>query len=102
MTFKVIAEAEAKRDWNEAVDWYDQRQPGVGLRFDEAIRTFLQTLANGPDRFRLATRLTHLARMPKPWPYSVYFTINLEFREVKVLSIWHCKRNPAELQKKLK
>jgi len=96
MTFKVIAEAEAKRDWN------DLRQPGVGLRFDGAIRTFLQTLANQPDRFRLATRLTRLARMPKPWPYLVYLTINREFREVKVLSIWHCKRNPAELRKRLK
>ena len=34
MTFQVIAEAAAKRDWNEAVDWYEEREPGVGLRGD--------------------------------------------------------------------
>jgi len=45
MTFKVIAEGEAKLEWNEAVNWYEDRQPGVGLRFDDALLKFLQTLS---------------------------------------------------------
>jgi plasmid stabilization system protein ParE len=102
MTFKVIAEAEAKQDWNEAVDWYEERESGVGLRFDDTIRTFLQTLSRQPERFPFATRLTRKARIPGPWPYSVYFIINSEFREVKVLAIWHGARNPAELRRRLK
>ena len=32
MTFKVIADDEAKREWSEVVDWYDNREPGIGLR----------------------------------------------------------------------
>ena len=48
MTFKVIADAEAKLEWNEAVDRYEERETGVGLRFDDALRTFLQTLAQDP------------------------------------------------------
>ena len=102
MTFKVIAEAEAKRDWNEAVDWYEEREPGVGLRLDDTIRTFLQTFSRQPERFPLATRLTRKAKILGPWPYSVYFTINTEHREVKVLAIWHGKRNPDELRRRLK
>jgi len=102
MTFKVIAEAEAKRDWNEAVDWYEEREQGVGLRLDDTIRTFIQTLSRHPERFPLATRLTRKAQLLGPWPYSVYFVINQEFREVKVLAIWHGARNPAELRRRLK
>jgi plasmid stabilization system protein ParE len=102
MTFKVIAEAEARREWNEAVDWYEDREPGVGLRFDDALRTFLQTLAQNPERFHIFTRLTHKAKVPPPWPYAVYFTVNAEHREVKVLAIWHGARNPAELRRRLK
>jgi len=102
MTFKVIAEAEAKREWNEAVDWYEEREPGVGLHFDDDLRTFLQTLAQSPERFQLFTRLTHKAKVPPPWPHSVYFTINRQHREVKVLAIWHGARNPAELRRRLK
>jgi plasmid stabilization system protein ParE len=102
MTFKVIAEAEAKRDWSQAVDWYEKQQPGVGLRLDETILAFLQTLSQRPERFRPMTALTRKARIPEPWPYSVYFVINKEFREVKILAIWHDKRNPMELSRRLK
>jgi plasmid stabilization system protein ParE len=102
MTFKVIAEADAKREWNDAVDWYEDCEAGVGLRFDDELRTFLQTLAQNPGRFQLFTRRIHKAKVPSPWPHSVYFTINTEHREVKVLAIWHGARNPAELRRRLK
>jgi plasmid stabilization system protein ParE len=102
MTFKVIAEAKAKWEWNEAVDWYEAQETGVGWRFDDELQAFLQTLKYNPERFRLAARLTHKATMPEPWPYSVYFTINGEHREVKILAIWHGARNPAELRQRLK
>jgi plasmid stabilization system protein ParE len=102
MIFKVVAGAEARQDWNEAVDWYDEREPGVGLRLNDTIREFLQTLSRQPERFPLATRLTRKAKVPGPWPYSVYFTVNTEFREVNVLTIWHGARNPAELRRRLK
>ena len=69
MTFEVIAAAEAKRDWNEAVDWYEEREFGVGLRLDDTICTFLQTLSRQPERFPFATRLTRKAKVPPPWPY---------------------------------
>ncbi len=101
MTFTVLAEAQAKREWNEAVDWYEEREPGVGLRFDDELRAFLQTLGQDPERFRLATRLTRKAKVPPPWPYSVYYTVNMAHREVKVLAIWHGARNPAELRRRL-
>jgi plasmid stabilization system protein ParE len=102
MTFKVIIEDEAKREWNEAVDWYDNREPGVGYQLNEKIHAVLQTLSQQPERFPLATRLTRRVKVLGPWPYSAYFTIDTEYREVKVLAIWHGKRNPAELRRRLK
>jgi plasmid stabilization system protein ParE len=33
---------------------------------------------------------------------SVYFAVNEEHQEVKVLAIWHGARNPAELRRRLK
>ena len=102
MTFKVIAEADAERDWREAVEWYENRESGVGLHFDNVIREFLSTLSYDPERFRAATRLTRKAKMSDPWPFSIYFAINTQHREVKVLAIWHGSRNPAELRKRLK
>ena len=102
MTFKVIAQAEARREWNEAVDWYEAQESGVGWRFDDELQAFLQTLAHNPARFRLTARWTHKAKMPEPWPYSIYFTINPEHREVTILAVWHGSRNPAKLRRRLK
>ena len=102
MTFTVIVEADAERDWHEAVMWYDERETGVSRRLNISIRAVLQTLAQQPERFSRATRLTHKAKVPPPWPYAVYFTVNAEHREVKVLAIWHGARNPAELRRRLK
>jgi plasmid stabilization system protein ParE len=102
MTFKVITEADAEREWHEAVMWHDQRERGGGRRLNDAIRAVFQTLAKQAGRFPRATRLTYKAKIPPPWPYSVYFTINAERGEVKVLAIWHGARNPAELRRRLK
>ncbi len=66
MTFRVIAKAEAKREWNEAADWYETQETGVGWRFDDELQAFLQTLKHNPERFRLAARLTHKATMREP------------------------------------
>ena len=101
MTFNVLTEADAQREWHEAVMWYEEHEPGAGLRLNDAILAVLQTLATQPDRLPRATRLTHKAKIPPPWPYAVYFTINAEHREVKVLAVWHGARNPAELQRRL-
>jgi len=76
MRFNVIADLAAQLEWNDAVAWYEEQEPGTGLRLDDAIRTFLQSLSQNPERFPRATRLTHKAKMPGPWPYSVYFTID--------------------------
>ena len=102
MTFKVIAEAVAKQEWHDAVVWYEERTPGTGLRFDDALRTFLHTLIQNPERFRFYMGRIRKAKVPAPWPHSVYFVINREYGEVKVLAIWHGARNPAALRGRLK
>jgi len=102
MTYTVIVDANAERDWHEAAIWYGKRDPGVGRRLNVAIQALLDSLARQPERFPLATARTRKARVPPPWPYSVYFTINNAHREVKVLAIWHGARNPAQLRRRLK
>lgn len=102
MTFTVIVEADAERDWQEAATFYDQREPEVRQRFNVAVRQMLHTLSRDPKRFEPATSLTHKAKMPPPWPHSIYFTINNQSREVNILAIWHGARNPAELRQRLK
>ncbi len=100
MTFQVTVQPEAEREWKEAVHWYEERAPGVGFRFNSAIHDHLQILAQRPDRFRLVSRLTRKVQV-KGWPYFIFFVINESHRQVQIVSVWHCRRNPETLSPRL-
>lgn len=102
MSFRVVIEEEAEREFAEAVGFYDKRKPGVGQRFAQELRDFFKTVCQDPERFPFASRLTRRAKMPEPWQYSVYFAIKRETSEVVISTIWHGARNPRELRQRLK
>jgi plasmid stabilization system protein ParE len=102
MTFRVVIEQEAEKEFAEAVNFYDKREPGVGQRFAHELRAFFESVCEDPERFPLATRLTRKAKLPKPWPYSVYFAIKRDTSEVVISTIWHGARNPDKLRQRLK
>ena len=60
MTFKVIADGEAKREWNEAVDWYEEREAVVDWQFDD--EKLLKTLL--PPTFGRRIKLQCLSPLP--------------------------------------
>ena len=66
------------------------------------FRHFSKLWLKSQNGFRQATALTRKAKMPEPWPYSIYFTVNDRHREVKIIAVWHGVRNPAELRRRLK
>jgi plasmid stabilization system protein ParE len=102
MMFTVRVGAEAELDWHEAVLWYEERGSGNGQRLNVAVRDVLNILAQQPERFPLVTGRTRKVRVSPPWPYAIYFTVNPQHREIKVLAIWHGARNPEELRRRLK
>jgi toxin ParE1/3/4 len=102
MMFQAVIGEAAEREFTAAVDFYDEREPGVGQRFAQDVRAFFRTVCQDPDRFPFASRLTRKAKLPKPWPYSVYFVVKRETSEVIISAIWHGARNPAELRQRLK
>ena len=102
MSFRVVIEEEAEREFAEAVAFYDKHEPGVGQRFASELQAFCKTVCQDPERFPFASRLTRKAKLPKPWPYSVYFVVKRETSEIIISTIWHGSRNPLELRQRLK
>jgi plasmid stabilization system protein ParE len=102
MSFRVVIEEEAEREFAEAVVFYDEREPGVGQRFAKELQSFFKTVCQDPERFPFASRLTQKAKMPEPWPYSVFFVVKRQTSEVIISTIWHGSRNPVELLRRLK
>ena len=101
MIFRTVIEEEAEKEFAEAVDFYDGRDPGLGQRFARDVRDVFREACKNPERFPRATGLTRKAKV-LDWPYSVYFSIKPESSELVISTIWHGKRNPAELRRRLK
>lgn len=101
MTFRVVIEQEAEREFAEAVDFYDAREPGLGQKFARDVYGVFREACRSPERYPLSSRLTRKAKLLH-WPYSVHFTTKAETAELAIIAIWHGSRNPAELRRRLK
>jgi len=100
MSFDLIIEAEAENEFKEAVNWYDAKKPGVGQRLARDVRNLLRKVAENPTRYRLISRWTRTARVPN-WEYSVYFVVTERPAKVRVIAVFHAKRNPEDLRRRL-
>jgi plasmid stabilization system protein ParE len=95
MTYRFLAEARA--DFDAAVDWYDAQRPGLGDDFtDEAYATIRRIVAQ-PHAF------APVARVPRGreirflgvdrFDYIVVYEVLAA--EVVVVSVYHTRRRPS-------
>ena len=47
---QVLIDSEAENELSDSVNFYERRQPGLGLEFEQAARDAVQTIQADPDR----------------------------------------------------
>jgi plasmid stabilization system protein ParE len=100
VTFRVVIEKEAEREFSEAVDFYDGREPGLGQRFARDVQDGFRKVCDDPERFPRAGRRARKAKILH-WPYSVYFAIKPQAAEIVIVAVWHGSRDPGQLRRRL-
>jgi plasmid stabilization system protein ParE len=85
----------AKLELDEAVDWYEKREAGLGCELKEAVDQLLARIAAAPEQFRTARGSVRRAVLRR-FPYILYFLP--EPRAVVVLAVFHGKRDPRQLE----
>ena len=81
----------AEAELQDAAAWYDERSPGLGLRFVLAVHTKTDQIAEAPQRWPLAagTRRVLMGRFP-------YALVYREVAEgIEIVSVAHLHRRPA-------
>ena len=99
MRREIIFDIEARREFEEAVAWYDARQPGLGDRFEAEVDATFRRILQNPERFRLIGDTVRKAKV-RIFPYNVYYQIQAGF--IGVVSVFHGRRHPAELLRRIK
>lgn len=101
MSLQIRQEAEAAAEFQEASAWYEAQASGLGTRFVLAVDKVVSAICAQPLHFPKAGAISRKARV-LGWPYTIYFVFNEGAQEIKVIAVWHGKRNPAELRRRLR
>ena len=97
MTLAVVFRHAARREFDEAALWYEQRRSGLGAEFVSEISRAVYLAAESPERFPIMHRDVRCVRIRR-FPYSVFF--HAESRRLVVLSVFHARRDPSVWQQR--
>ena len=100
MRRRVIFDLEARLEFEDAIEWYDEREPGLGDRFKAEVLATIQRILKDPERFPLRGRKVRRASVETFKKYNILFRIEPNF--IVVAAIFHGARNPARLRRRLK
>ena len=91
MTLPVVLRPEARAEFDDTFDWYEQRRPGLGMDFVAQVQEILDQISATPELY--AQRLHGVRRaVMQRFPYSVFYKI--ESHQVVVLAVFHSQRDP--------
>ena len=89
--YQVTVRRSAERDLEEARDWYNEQQPGLGTEFLDMASELFGRLERNPKIYPRVHGEVHRAVLRR-FPFVLYFVI--ETSEVIVLGVLDSRRDP--------
>jgi ParE toxin of type II toxin-antitoxin system, parDE len=89
---ELILAPEAETEIADAVFWYEQQKPGLGLDFFRAVDSALVTVRLNPFQYQIIWKQYRRAGVAH-FPYGLIYRVT--DREIIVLSCFHGRRSPA-------
>lgn len=95
MLYRVVVEPQAAQDMQNAIDYYDALQFGLGQKFYNALSDYLDALSSNPFyqiRYKTARAITI-----KQFPfYQIIFTLAEDSKIIYVQAVFNCAQNPEK------
>lgn len=79
------------KELEEVQDWYEQKQPGLGDRFEDCIKTTLDRILQVPFVPPIVRGNVRRIEM-KTFPYTLFYYVN--GNKINVIRLLHKRRNP--------
>ena len=91
----LVIDPEAKSEFDEAYDFYQNRKIGLGDEFAGAIKTAIRGILALPKRHPVVLREIRRGRVIR-FPFAIYYRI--ENSTIRIVSIFHTSRDPKNWQ----
>lgn len=89
---------DALAEYDEAAGHYAREQPGLELRFIEAITQTVRQICEAPERWRFLEQDVRRCRT-RVFPYAVLYTIERDY--VLIIAVMHGHRKPGYWRQRL-
>ena len=93
MAYKIIIDAAARLDIIEAIEWYNNKQQGLGFRFYKHTQAALNTIQKHPFGYAIRYKTIHTAIIDN-FPYMIHYVVDQDLGLIRVLAIICTYRNP--------
>jgi len=91
--YKITFLINALKDIQEAKNWYEEQQKGLGKRLLENVRLTVKELKHNP--FIGSVKYMEIRTIScSKFPYSIHYSIDETKSEVVIVSIFHLHRKP--------
>ncbi len=92
MSCHLVVTPAANRDIDEAINWYDSQEGGLGNRFIAAVQDRFMEISKFPLSSRLIPNTAARKSLLSHWPYFIYYRIVNEV--IRVFAVIHTSRDP--------
>ena len=89
----------AEADIQEASEWYEDREPGLGGRFLDELGSTFTKIRLSPLQFPRIARSLRRALLRR-FPYTIYFVLSDDV-SVAVVAVLHQRRKPGIWKQRL-
>ena len=93
MSYKIQIYSEALNDIQEATNWYNLQQNGLGARFQKQVKRQINLLKTNANNYGVRYNDIRCVLIRK-FPFLIHFAINEMNKTIEVYSIIHTSRNP--------
>ena len=98
MTLALVIDPEAESDYEEAYNFYESRQFGLGEDFGDAVEAVFNRITKSPKFYGLVHKTTRRG-LVIGFPFCVYYQV--ESIRIRVISVFHTSRDPSIWQSRV-
>jgi toxin ParE1/3/4 len=92
--FLILLEPDAMDDIQSAIDFYDQKQVGLGKQFEQELNDYFSSLVKAPF-FTIRYDDVHCLPLKK-FPFMIHYTIDEIERKLIIRAVFHTSLSPEK------
>ena len=93
MIYKAVLQPRARMELLDAWIWYEERQVGLGDRFENEVYKRIEQIQQHPERYPERKEFFRETKI-KIFPYLIIYRVAEKERVILISSIFHTNRNP--------